>query len=610
MLAQKQDDGTVRPIAYASRTLQPHETNYGSTEMEALAVVWAVKHFRHYLYGHKCNVYTDHEALKSLLNTPHPSGKLARWGLALQEVDLSINYRPGKVNQNADALSRQPLTTEAECEQPFGIVANLHPTVPPEGGEVNLPMQQRADPELVEIIDYITKDTLPEDPVRARKLSLTRSQYTVIDKVLYFVEKDKTLRVIPPASSRRQLFDDAHSGTYGGHLREAKIHGQLSRRYWWPKMRADIEEWCRACLTCATRRPGQPVKPALTPIPVSGPFDRVGVDVIQFPRSAAGNRYAVVFVDYLTKWPEVFPTVDQTTLTIAKLLVEEIIPRHGVPKELLSDRGSAFLSKVMCEVYNLLGIHKVSTTAYHPQTDGLVERFNRTLTDMLAKTVEQGGKDWDLRIPYVLFAYRSSLQTSTRESPFFLLYGRDPQLPTSALMQPPANRRLTDADEYKTQLSLHMAEAWELAKANVRQAQSQQKVAHDRRSRPGHFKPGDRVFVHMPGAKQGPAHKFARAFHGPFRVKEVVDNGVVAYPVDQPQKDPIRVAMNRIRRCPRQIANHFWPESKNKKVSGVASSRDKTPRSDRSSVEQTTTQKNAWSGRLRPHTSRRGRPEE
>ena len=96
VLAQKQDDGSVRPVAYASRTLQSHEKNYGVTEMEALGVVWAVRHFRHYLYGHHCDVFTDHEALKSLLNTPHPSGELARWGLALQEVDLAIHYKPGK----------------------------------------------------------------------------------------------------------------------------------------------------------------------------------------------------------------------------------------------------------------------------------------------------------------------------------------------------------------------------------------------------------------------------------------------------------------------------------------------------------------------------------
>ena len=109
VLAQRQDDCSVKPVAYASRSLQQHEQNYGITELEGLAVVWAVKHFRHYLYGHTCEVYTDHEALKALLNTPRPSGKLARWGMALQELDLKIFYRPGKGNSNADALSRSPL---------------------------------------------------------------------------------------------------------------------------------------------------------------------------------------------------------------------------------------------------------------------------------------------------------------------------------------------------------------------------------------------------------------------------------------------------------------------------------------------------------------------
>ena len=130
---------------------------------------------------------------------------------------------------------------------------------------------------------------------------------------------------------------------------------------------------------------GKPLHPPLTPIPVAGPFDRVGVDVIQFPSSQRGNKYAIVFVDYLTKWPEVFPAKDQSALTIARLLVEKVVTRHGVPTQLLSDRGASFLSNLMKNVYKLLGLKKVNTTAYHPQTDGLVERFNRTLTDMLSK---------------------------------------------------------------------------------------------------------------------------------------------------------------------------------------------------------------------------------
>ena len=123
VLAQRKPDQSVHPIAYASRTLLPHERNYGISELEGLGVVWAVKTFRHYLYGHKCHVYTDHEALKALIHAPHPSGKLARWGLALQELDFQIHYRPGKQNANADALSRAPI--QSSPDRPFGIIAML-----------------------------------------------------------------------------------------------------------------------------------------------------------------------------------------------------------------------------------------------------------------------------------------------------------------------------------------------------------------------------------------------------------------------------------------------------------------------------------------------------
>ena len=209
-------------------------------------------------------------------------------------------------------------------------------------------------------------------------------------------------------------------------------------------MRKDISSWCRACEVCASRQVGKPFKPYLTPIPVGGAFDRVGVDIIKFPHSSTGMTYAVVFVDYLTKWPEVFATSDQTSPTIARLLVEEVIACHGVPSELLSDRGTSFLSKLMVDVYKLMGITKTNTTAYHPQTDWLVERFHRILTDMLAKSVEKNGKDWDKHLPYVLFVYRSSLEQSTGESPFYLLYGRDSRLPTDEVLNILVDRRNID----------------------------------------------------------------------------------------------------------------------------------------------------------------------
>ena len=488
VLAQKLEDGTVHPIAYASRTLQPHERNYGVTELEALGVVWAVKHFRPYLYGHKCEVFTDHEALKSLLNTPQPSGKLARWGMALQELDLEIRYRPGKQNANADALSRSPLS---HFPVPDGVVAAVSENVvPAKDGELSLAIQQKVDPELGPMVEYLKQGVLPLDETEARKITLNRNNYDLVDDVLFHVEPDKTLRIVPPVTEREKLWNEAHRGVFGGHLRDAKVHSQLSRHYWWPGMRGDIAHWNRGCLTCATRRVGHPVKPPLTPIPMEGPFDRVGVDAIQFPKSYLGNKYAVVFVDYLTKWPEVFPTADQTALTIAHLLVEQIIPCHGVPVELLSDRGAAFLSNLMKEVCQLMNIHKVYTTAYHPQTDGLVERFNRTLTDMLAKTVDRSGRNWDTQLPYILFAYRTSMQTSTQESPFFLMYGRDPKLPTEAALTVPPQREQVDLDSYKSELVSNLADAWKMAREHVKQAQRRQKTAYDRSAKPPSFRVG------------------------------------------------------------------------------------------------------------------------
>lgn len=371
-------DGMVRPIAYASRSLQPHEKNYGITEMEGLGAVWAVKHFRPYLYGHPCDLYTDHQALKSLLNTPQPSGKLARWGMAIQELDIRIHHRAGKQNSNADALSRAPLQLSPDAEEESrGVVAAVEQDLP----EVGLGVLQREDEALSEIITFLERGVLPEDEKRAKVIVLSQSQYTM---ELYRVESQS----------------DTPGDTEGGvvpHCPRWDVWGSPERCQGIQRVATTFLVARNACRRhsleqrvsdlCHVQHRESCVPATHSNTPVSGPFDRVGVDVIQFPRSASDNQYAVVFVDYLTKWPEIFPV---PAATIATLLVEVIVSRHGVPSVILSNRGKSFLSGLMTEVEELLGSHRVNTTAYHPQTDGLVERFNRTLTTMLAKTVRLG----------------------------------------------------------------------------------------------------------------------------------------------------------------------------------------------------------------------------
>ena len=176
-------------------------------------------------------------------------------------------------------------------------------------------------------------------------------------------------------------------------------------------------------------------------------------------------------------------------------------------------------------------VMKVNTSAYHPQSDGLVERFNRTLIDMMSKSVTPGVCEWDEKIPYVLFAYRATTQSSTGESPFRLLYGRDPQLPTETTLSPTLPRAQIALDDYMTNLTREMSAAWKLAQEQVQKAQKRQKLQHNKRATTSQF---ERVFLYVPGLKAGPNYKLARPFKGPYIVVASYPNGVELVPADKP----------------------------------------------------------------------------
>ena len=494
VLAQLGDNGQVHPIAYASHSLLKHEHNYAITELETLALVWSVKHFRGYLLGHKCMAHTDHAACTSLLNTPNPSAKLARWAMIVQEMNLEIKHRAGKGNTNADALSRNPVN-DARVAQLEVCDSSRDLS---EDGEIAT--KQMADPDFQVMITYIKDGTLPTDDKQARRVVLERPHFDLIDGILCHENPHFPGRwcTAVPREMRKMLMQEAHSGKFSGHFGEKRIYDLLRRSYWWPGMRTDVRAYCRACLVCATKRgTGRICRPPLQSIPVNGPFHRVGVDIVQLPLTQAGNKYAVVFIDYLTKWVEVFAVAEQSAETVARLFVEGIVCRHGVPRELLSDRGGNFLSELMQEVCKLMGVKKLNTSGYHPQCNGLVERFNSTLIQMLAKVTENP-KDWDQCLPYVLYAYHTTAQESTKESPFFLLYGRDPQIPTAEALSTPSTPYTVDLDDYRSELVTGLSDAWKAAAENIKAAQCRQKNAYDQGASKSSLKVGDRILVHMP----------------------------------------------------------------------------------------------------------------
>ena len=497
-LAQEQNGKEV-VVAYNGRGLNQAEKNYSTTEREALALVEGIKKFQPYLFGRKFTVITDHSSLKWLMNVKDATGRLARWPLLLQQHNFDIIHRPGREHSNADSLSRRPYETSSGLsslqkeESQFAKTREL----------------QRRDPDLSEIIDFLESDVLPLNDRRAQRILLTSETFYIgQDGLLYHLDQnrkrnshDAFSQLVIPQSLKFEVLSNIHDHVSGAHFGIHKTFQKVKQRYWWKGMFKDVEHWCKSCQDCSMRKsPRNSKKAPLLPIPVENAFDRLAVDILgPLPASRKGNRYIVVFTDYLTRWCEAFPVPSVEATVIARLLVDEVISRHGAPKVLLSDRGKNFLSKLVAEVCKIFQIHKVNTSSYHAQTDGLVERFNSTLCQSLSMYVAKDQKDWDEFIPLILFAHRTSVLEAIGDSPFYVLYGREPRLPLDVKLLPSLSEDAPcSVFEYRKRLVEKLELAQNMARENLQRAQQKMKDYYDQKAKMPTFEVGQRVWVYTP----------------------------------------------------------------------------------------------------------------
>ena len=215
----------------------------------------------------------------------------------------------------------------------------------------------------------------------------------------------------------------------------------------------DVVQWCQSCPVCASRKllPKKYQGPLQT-IVVSKPLQMIAMDILgPLPETKRKNKYVLVIGDYFTKWTEAFPIKNMESTTIAKILVQEFICRYGIPEQIHRDQGCNFEAMLIKEICALLGIQKTRTTPYHPQSDGMIERFNRTLLNMLSAALFDDDKCWDLQLPTIMLAYRTSTQETTGASPFSLMFGHDPQLLIDIEFNLPFDEPYTGREVYRKQ---------------------------------------------------------------------------------------------------------------------------------------------------------------
>ena len=548
VLYQKQQ-GKMRVIGYASRTLSPAEKKYHlhAGKLEFLALKWAVtEQFRDYLfYAPKFTIYTDNNPLTYVMSTAKLNSTGYRWIASLADFEFTIKYRPGKANIDADFLSRMPTNIETYMEKctletsQSEFAATVSALTARDQGNVNwiheislnkdavqlldanivgkytpMPLRniiqaQREDPDTARVLVYKEQPIRPTfqdrhgESAEAKALMHEWSKLLIgKDGALYRKTASKLQLVLPKRYHPlvlRHLHDDT------GHLGAERVTELARDRFYWPHMARDIEHYVTKVCTCLQRkRPSLPPRAPAQSIVTSQPFELISVDFVHLERSIGGYEYILVVVDHFTRYAQAYPTTNKSGKTAADKIFNDFILRFGFPKRIHHDQGREFENDLFHHLEQFTGITRSRTSPYHPMGNAQCERFNQTLLAMLRSMSENKKIRWKDHVNKMTFAYNCTRHDSTGFSPFELLFGRKPQLPIDIIF---GNSKVTTGKgypEYLKQWKNAMTDAYRIAAEKAGQCAAHGREEYNRKARSSELKPGDRVLVKNVVERGGP----------------------------------------------------------------------------------------------------------
>ncbi|KAK2450171.1 hypothetical protein QL285_009303 [Trifolium repens] len=518
-----------RAVAYASRQLKVHEKNYPTHDLELAAVVFALKIWRHHLYGCTFVVFSDHKSLKYLFDQKELNMRQRRWMETLKDFDFTLEYHPGKANVVADALSRKRVTVcsaqMASQQELLREFRDLHLEVEFALGNMRLGMITISSGLLEDIANCQDDRFLMEK--RALIVRETNRDFKV--------GSDNILRCqgrvcVPEARDlRNTILGEAHKSKLSMHPGATKMYQDLRHDFWWSGMKKDVAEYVASCLTCQKakiehQRPAGMLQSLDIP---EWKWDSISMDFITgLPKTRRKHDSIWVIVDRLTKSAHFLPVrITDTAAKLTDIYIVEIVRLHGIPSSIVSDRDPKFTSHFWKTLHEALGTKLRLSSAYHPQTDGQTERTNQSLEDLLRACVLDDRGSWDDVLPLIEFTYNNSFHASIGMTPYEALYGRRCQTPLcwyqdgeSMLVGPEMVQQTTDKVRK--------------IRAMMKVAQDRQKSYADRRRRPLEFEEGDHVFLRVtPTTGVGralKAKKLTPKFIGPYQILERIGKVVTA----------------------------------------------------------------------------------
>ncbi|KAH0716655.1 hypothetical protein KY290_012917 [Solanum tuberosum] len=453
-----------KPIAYFSEKLSGSTLNYSTYDKELYALVRALATWQHYLWPREFVVKTDHESLKYLKSQGKLSRRHAKWVEFIETFPYVIAYKQGKENVVADALSRRYVLISTLTSKLLGF----------------------------DQIKFLYANDSDFGEIFAECKLGPFEKFNLQDEFLF-----KENKLCVPNCSLRELFvREAHCGGLMGHFGVPKTLGILSEHFYWPSMRKDVEKVCSYCLECKQAKFRTLPHGLYIPLPVSNsPWIDISMDfILGLPKTKYGKDSIFVVVDRFSKMAHFIPCKKTNdTSHVADLFVKEVVKLHGIPRTIVSDRDTKFISHCWRILWGKLGTKLLFSTSCHPQTDGQTEVVNRTLGNMLRAVLKGKLTSWKDYLPIVEFADNRTFHSSTGKTPFEVVYGFNPLTPLDLLPLPTNDFANLDGKK-KADMMKKIHEQTRLA---IEKKNKEVALRRNKGRKYVVFKPGDLVWVHM-----------------------------------------------------------------------------------------------------------------
>lgn len=489
-------------------------------------------------------VYTDNNPLTYVLTTAKLNATTHRWIAELADFKFSIKYRPGKVNGDADGLSRMPLDMEQyihTCSQEMGpeVITTVTQTLHLESQErepwmcpatitaactdveqeritspvaeipiENLKKAQEEDPVIGKVREYIITGQWPHLKGRDRRddtcvLVRERNKLFVNEDGILYRKSVARAQLVLPAAFHQLIYRELHEEM--GHLGVERTLSLIRDRFYWPYMQRDVDHYVTKVCSCLKRkRPNKPTRAPLVNIVTTYPFEMVSIDYLHLESCKGGYEYILVVIDHFTRFAQAYPCTNKSAKTAAEKIFGDFVLKFGFPAKLHHDQGREFENKLFSKLEEYCGIQGSRTTPYHPAGNGQAERFNRTLLSMLRNLTDEAKSDWKSSLAKVVHAYNCTRSEATGYAPYYLLYGRNPRLPVDIMFGLTPSDQSTSHSEYASKWRKRMQEAYKLASETTQREQKRAKKHHDKKTYGVELQPGCRVLVRNFKDRGGP----------------------------------------------------------------------------------------------------------